>query len=590
MNKVGGENMNEMIKIPFLQPTINSIRKSIRGIDDSYNNYWDILAELIQNSVDAINKKNTKKGSIEIFVDAINKIIKVKDDGVGIEDSQIHILLSPFSTNKENEVDSIGEKGVGLKFVIFQSNDFKMRTSTIDSKSISNISILGAKTWKEGDTQEEFCLNKYTEEGDFLGTEIEIKGIENDKLFNINIESMKYIIRTKTAIGNVLSIFENNDNIDVSFKMIDINGNTNGEFGEKIEYKYWLPTENVKKSDKINLDDFEMWLRQTDRSDAEKRNMLKNKVIYKSGKIYHANYREIRFWTCFVPKRKIWNDISIEDKLLKEENVNNEEIMQDLLFSTHQPGIYTSVKGMPTGITIEHPNTGYAGYWANIFIIFEDKMLKFDIGRKSINGSTKNIYKEHAKGIFADYIKFVTKYVSGEPEIESNPIWDRDNIKTEIDSLPQLKNDIVRFKSIPYEQEASVAAIFYELIGKKYFEELEPVISGYRNKYDLYAYWKNHFVIIEFKSHLRNIIRDFDDYVKYSNEIDYIVCWDVNDEDFAALHNASLNLEEIYESKLFGKSSEYLPETTHKIIVATSSKPIYVIDLKKVIHKIREDK
>lgn len=131
---------------------------------------------------------------------------------------------------------------------------------------------------------------------------------------------------------------------------------------------------------------------------------------------------------------------------------------------------------------------------------------------------------------------------------------------------------------------------FYELIGANLISDLEPVISGYRNKYDLYAYWKNHFIVIEFKSHLRNIIRDFDDYVKYSNEIDYIVCWDVNDEDLSALHNASLHLEEISSSSLFSQQEEYLPETTHKIIVASSAKPIYIIDLKVLIRKLQNNR
>ena len=572
------------MEIPFLQPTVNSIRKSIKGIDDSYNNFWDILAELIQNSVDAINKKFEKKGKIEIEIDSLNKSIRIYDDGVGIEKEKIPVLLSPFSTDKENDLGSIGEKGVGLKFVIFQSNDFKMKTSAINSQEISEVSIPGAKLWKESDSVEDFYLNLESRLGDFQGTEIIVKGIENEKLFDLGFNSLKFIIRTRTAIGNILSIFEENEDIRVYLKYKDKSGR---DYSEELPYKYWLPTENIKKNDKCDLDDFKTWLSEADRSDAEKRNKLKNKIIVKQGEISHNDYRNIKYWACFVPKRKIWNDISIKDGLLTEDVIENEEIMQDKVFSIHQAGIYTSVKGMPTGISIEHPNTGYAGYWANLFIIFEDRLLKFDIGRKSINGSTKSIYKERAKGIFGEYLTYVTKYVSGEPEVQTNPIWDRDNIKSEIDSMPRLNNQLVKFRNVPSDQEASIAAIFYELIGAGYIDNLEPVISGYRNKYDLYAYWKNHFIVIEFKSHLRNIIRDFDDYVKYSNEIDYIICWDVNDEDLSALHSASLILEEINSSSLFSQQEEYLPETTHKIIVASSSKPIYVIDLKILIKKLQ---
>ena len=267
-----------MERIPFLQPTIHSIRKSIKGIDDSYNNFWDILAELIQNSVDAINRKFEKKGIIEIEVDSINKSIKIYDDGVGIEKDKIPMLLSPFSTDKENDFGSIGEKGVGLKFVIFQSNDFKMKTSALNSQEVSEVSIPGAKMWKEGDSLEDFCLNMETKIDDFQGTEIIIKGIENDKLFDLNFNSLKFIIRTKTAIGNILSIFEENNDIRVSLKYTDKSGTTNFE---ELPYKYWLPTENIKKSDKCDLDDFKAWLSESDRSDAEKRNKLKNKIIVK---------------------------------------------------------------------------------------------------------------------------------------------------------------------------------------------------------------------------------------------------------------------------------------------------------------------
>ena len=574
-----------MAMTDFLKPSINTIRKSIKGIEDSYNNYWDILAELLQNSVDAINKKEDKRGNIFISVDSLKKIISVKDDGVGIEYEKLPILLSPFSTDKDDDFETIGEKGVGLKFVIFQSNDFKLKTRALGSDIVSEVSIKDACAWKKSDDQFilQMDVEKDEKDVDFYGTEIIVKGIENDDLFNLNQDELKFILRTKTAIGNVLELFEDNVNIDISLRFMDSNGI---ETIEKLPYKYWLPIEGVSKNDIYNLYDFQNWLKEKDRSDIEKRNQLKNKIIYKSGTITHAGYREIKYWSCFVPKRKIWDDLSICDGLIKEEFLSDEDIKQKKFFSTHQPGIYTSVKGMPTGISVEHPTTGYAGYWANIFIIFEDKKLNFDIGRKSINGSVKSIYKEHAKTIFSDYLAYVTKYVSGEPETNDSPIWDRDLIKEEIDSMPELNNSIVKFAKNPSEQEASVAAIFYELVGGGKIDDFLPVISGYRNKYDLYGYWDKHFVVIEFKSHLRNIIRDFDDYVKCSNEIDYIVCWDVNDEDLKALNSVSLTLEEINDSDLFNNVKNYIPVSTHRLIVSPTAKPIYIIDLKKVLHDL----
>lgn len=108
--------------VDFLSPGIDHIRKSIKGIKDSYNNEWDILAELLQNSVDAIRRANNKENKIDIIIDSQQRQIKVIDNGVGIQKDQLPVLLKPFSTDKEFDNTVVGEKGVGLSFVIFSSN------------------------------------------------------------------------------------------------------------------------------------------------------------------------------------------------------------------------------------------------------------------------------------------------------------------------------------------------------------------------------------------------------------------------------------------------------------------------------------
>jgi hypothetical protein len=575
--------------ISFLTPTINSVRKSIKGIDDSYNNFWDILAELVQNSVDAINAKNSQKGKIDIYVNAIEKSIRIIDDGIGIKHDEIPKLLSPFSTNKENDINSIGEKGVGLKFVIFESTNFVMKTKSIDEEKGSIAKIENAKVWKNNIDEEDLKLNLEYEDLQINGTDIYVGGVDGEaekKIFNMNFNTLKFIARTKTAIGNVLNIFssDNSYNIDVNLTLVDLNGE---KTSDKIPYKYWLPIENVKNSDKLDLDDYNIWLSERDRSDNDKRNKLKNKVIYCSGEIMHNDVRPLKWWVCFVPKREIWNKLSVSDGLLNEDILDDEEKMTEKNLCFHQAGIFTSVKGMPTGITLPPPSTGQSGYWSNLFVIIEDKQLKFDIGRKSINSAVQSMYQKHLKNIFNNVTSKVYKYIAGDPEPNMNTVWDRDNIKTDIESLPPLGSNKIHFEKLPNEQEASVAAIFYELIGAGKIEGISPVISGYRNRYDLYAHYKNHFVIMEFKSHLRNIIKDFDNLVKLSNEVDYIVCWDVNDDDKTELHNSGLTLEKIEDSDLFKNTNdEYLRETTHKIIISNSATPVYVIDLKILVDNI----
>ena len=106
----------------FLIPTLTQIRHSICGIDDSYNNFWDILAELIQNAVDAINRTDPAvQGKIYLHIDCIQKEISIRDNGCGIAPEKLVTFLRPFSTDKLEDENQIGEKGVGLKLAYIKN-------------------------------------------------------------------------------------------------------------------------------------------------------------------------------------------------------------------------------------------------------------------------------------------------------------------------------------------------------------------------------------------------------------------------------------------------------------------------------------
>lgn len=410
-----------------------------------------------------------------------------------------------------------------------------------------------------------------------------LKGIENELLFSLSIPQMKYILRTKTAVGNTSGLWKEISPIKIVLKMTDYNGR---QTEEEIPYRYALPTDSLLPQDQLSLDAFETWLQEKDRTDLEKRAKLQNKVITAKGTFEHNGYRKIRYWACFVPSRDVWDRLSKQEGLADAELLNDETWLNEKSFVLYRPGIYTAVKGMPTGITVEHPTAGYSGYWPNMFILFEDDRLRFDIGRKSIHGMTANIYKGYAKEIFNRFLQYIVKYVSGSVEPYAGE-WNKEALLDEIKALPDLHCDAVNFGKIPQNQEASVAAIFYELIGAGRIRDVEPLISGYRNKYDLYARWNSRTVIIEFKSRLRNIVRDFDDARKMFDEMDYIVCWEVTDEDVAKLHQLSIALEPLEESSLLEQAPRHISCCTHRLLLNANVAPVYVIDLKQFLQSLR---
>lgn len=566
----------ETIILDYLTPNISQIRHSIRGIDDSYNNYWDIFAELIQNAVDAIRQLDCEQGIIDFEVDCQCKSIKIVDNGIGIKKDELPLLLKPFGTNKANIDSVIGEKGVGLKFVIFSSTYFHIKTGTPEGSCEAEIKE--ANVWKNSNEESVLPLGFQVIDEKIQGTTVIVKGVDNDILFNLTFEQFKFVLQTRTAIGNTKSIWDSDKDIIIHIKYKDNYSETKEEV---LPFKYWLITDILPESSKIDLDQFVDWTKQNDRTDQEKMAKVKDKVIYKKGSYNHSNSRIIKYYTCFVPKRRVWNEISVDLKLATEDNLMDESWMSDYSFCKLSNGIFVSVKGMPTGISVEHPTTGYAGYWANLFMIFEDPFVKFDIGRKSIHGRQANIHRECAKKIFNEFLQFVTKYVSGDIVIEPTE-WNRDEIFSEIDKIVDLNVVGIKFLKIPSAQEASVAAIFYECIGNGKIQQITPLISGYRNKYDLYALWDRKKIIIEFKSHLRNLAKDFNDARKMFDEIDCVVCWEVTDLDKQTMKNLGVNVEEIVASR-FASTTRNIPHSTHIMNLTGFVKPVYIIDLKKVL-------
>ncbi len=563
--------------VNFLTPAINHIRKSIRDIDDSYNNEWDILAEILQNSVDAIRKNGAENNQIQIIIDAEKKEISVIDNGTGILIDKLPDLLKPFSSDKDNDTSTVGEKGVGLTFVIFSCNYFEIITG--DGKKAANAIIKDAHTWKNSMSEEELKLYIDPIEEEFRGTKVILKNVVDSPIFNLNFDQLKYVLRTRTILGNTKGIWEDDINIDISLKFKDQNGE---EKEENIPFRYLLLPETLKENEKISLDYFIENYGEALKTDAEKRRALFGKVIYHQGEYTHTNNRKIKFYAYFLPGRAMWDKFSNIWGLITDEKIEDENYNSNFHYALLRPGIFTSVKGMPTGISINSPKTGYAGYWSNIFIIFEDVSLKFDIGRKSIHGQQSLILQKYAKEIFNLYLKYITKYVSRDRGNE-NGEWDKDEVFGEIEEMVSINTDKTLFLKSPKGQEAQVCAMFYEMAAKGIIKDLKFLTSGYKGRYDLYALWGRKKVVIEFKSELRNILRDFNDEQKLFDEIDCIVCWDVSEEDQKILQNKSITIDQISSSSILGNRPTF-PNATHELNLGGIVNPIYVIDLKKIIN------
>ncbi|WPF96827.1 ATP-binding protein [Staphylococcus aureus] len=503
----------------------------------------------------------------------------MKDNGVGISKNDLPHLLRPFSSDKEVSTETIGEKGVGLTFALFSCNLFEIETG--NKNGSSKAFVKDALNWKK--SVDSKSLNMEIDNGcyDINGTSITLSHMENLDIFDLNNDQMKYLIRTKTAIGNTEKIWHDSIDITVNYEFYD---STNTYYKENLPFEYFNIINDLRDTEKISLDEFFKKTKETMVSDREKRVMLKDKIIYKMDTIQHSGNRIINYLAYFIPSRNAWETLNKQYNLIPS-NISEDELndyLNKYYYAQLGPGIFTAVKGMPTGIPINHPSTGNAGYWPNMFILFQDNKLSFDIGRKSIHGSQQNILKKYSKNIFNEFAKIVSRYGARNFDLDDNT-WNKESTFESINNMRNLdekKKDKTIFQKIPNKQEAQVSAMFYEQIGKGNIEGLTLYTTGYKGKYDLYGKLENKGnVVIEFKSELRNILKDFNDEQKLFDETDCIVCWNVSEEDKDKFHEYGISVIDNQTKSLFSNDNNDFDYFTHRLELSNFSKPIYVIDL-----------
>lgn len=603
-----------MKQLDFLtRPTSDRLKREIENICDSYSHTWDIVAELAQNSVDAIRLHIKKHGQearqhfIELEIDSQNRSISIKDSGVGFsgEIEKVMNLLAPHGSNKNPaDQDVIGQKGVGLTYVIFVSNYFELKSRSVDS--YVEAVVQNATLWKSGKTSDLPLLDVKQQNSEKNSpsetfTQLTIKDIdqiysEQDDLFCQTLPIIQYILRTKTAIGSTMAVFDKDNplKIDVTLTHIDINGKRKTQ---KVKFEYMLPEDFINLSSYIDLDEFVSLAAALD--DRQKTQKLRGKCLRKVGSITRYG-RTIKFYAFFAPSRLFWKDISEKNELIK---ISNE---QEEFESLYKGGIFVSTRGMPTGVELTPPVTGYAGYWPNFYILIEDNSIVFDLGRKSIPGRTQGLLKEIAKGLFSDSIKFA-QYISSDPSVkQAIPTvqqFEKNQYFEELKTLPDLGILKLHYLKHPDEQEAAVTALFNQLIQGEFLKGYYVLRMGFKMTYDLWGMYemsKSYVgrafhkqikkdgeripVVIEFKYKAEDILIDFENNIKFFTDIDLLVCWDLDEK---RLSKSGVEVSVINESDAFFHGTNYeLVWSGAYNLGSASKKP--VIALRKFIEGLNK--
>jgi molecular chaperone HtpG len=540
----------------FLEARSNeSLRREIQNLVDSYSHPWDMLAELVQNSVDAIRKHRSLYGTvgqpnhrIDIVLDRDSRTIKVRDTGVGFDGDRFLALLAPHGSDKSDDAEAIGEKGVGLTYSIFVCNAYRIDTRSTTSHIAGTIDQ-GAR-WREKKVadvpkfEQEFDTRDAVVPADTY-TEITLGDVEPrfddiEDIFKQTPRVLEFLLRTRTAVG---STRDETDDSRIEVTLTIMEGGAAKTY--PIAFKYMWPSEFMA-GQLLDLDDFKG--RAGALNDRQKARELAGKALVKKGSVTRSN-RPIKFYALFAPSRTLWREISDINQITSIDDAGEKHYL-------YTAGIFVASKGMPTGVPLEQPSTGSAGYWPNFFMLLEDDSITFDVGRKAVPGRTKGMLRDIAQGLFEEFLPYMS-LVSKDPAIVAGPsptvlTHQRNETFTELKTISDLKVPEIAYLKHPDGQEAAVMALFHELVGAGLLKGYYSYRSGLRETYDLWARYRigkelvgrNHQrvagtdgvidldIVIEFKYAAHRVLSDFDAASKQFPDIDLIVCWDVDEAKF----------------------------------------------------------
>jgi anti-sigma regulatory factor (Ser/Thr protein kinase) len=584
----------------------SAIRKEIRGIRDSYHHYWDLLAELLQNSRDAINRKK-KTGStgpfyIQLEIDAGSNTVSVFDNGIGIPEKRIHEMLAPGGGDKDGSGGEVGEKGVGLTYAVFSGNNFSIESRVVGENAVSG-KVSSAQNWLNelpGSLRPDFVKNATEGMQEFFSpnqieaglpaakypldsyTRVTVGNItppESDtNIFALTAQQLRVLIRSRTAVGVTRRLMNPAESLEFDFYLsLKL---PSGQTYEKIDASYVQPHELVTASNRATLEVVRNAF-VTKNDAAAKRKYLGSKTVFEKKQVNIEGW-DIDVYGVMFPDNDTFKQLSksalglISDQDEQSEGAN--------LF---QSGIFVGTKGMPTGLRIE-PKLGgrYPAYYKRCFFFVESPNLRFDLGRKSLHYKYVRRLQAAVADLFSkfeDIAPFQGDARAIPSQAQKSNIQRTLELQAEWESakgFADLGEHSIPYAKIPNNQEAAVAAVFHELLGAGVLKGYRTLKTGYGARYDVHAICtgadeQTVNAVIEFKHDLESLVKDLYEGTKNFSEINLLVAWDADEQ---KLKDAGFDLEVI--------PSGFFHGATHNLTVPVPGiNPIEVILLRTFLDR-----
>lgn len=613
-------------------------KRQIKNILKSYVSNYDPFSELLQNALDAVERRLQDDSSFEpkisVIIDISDNSLEIIDNGCGFEESEFRSFLAPDISFKYDG-KTRGNKGVGVTYIAYGFNELVIRTKN------SNFAYEGVirrgREWVEGaegavsrpKMEPATSTSEYFDEID-QGSSFKIvfsgKHIRPSNLgwYQAQIaEQWLYLLLVKTPLGtiNLREIGKAKSKFDII--VYDKDGNRSQKEGVLAEYRY--PHTQISASPKLSdvveaqrkaLDagkDASTAIRKFKQSNGvyeiyDEADLKKLSAISESDAALIDAYK-VTAYGYFTYSTEVWDQLNDKKAGLRKG------------LRIIKGGLQLANNHMPQGDLITIPLNKSIGHQNQTHVIVHFEGADPDLGRKGFQPELKQVAERISVALVRqlserrsdllksdsgaqadiekdikvyDWVKQQERHEEDHPLVLSNENFFLPTKKISVVSVPQSEQDvIVLFNQLiaggvvrgvrllatsQVAQYDGIFRFFAEEPFENYHFDKESNPLGVHSEQLINPY-QTQPKIIEYKFNLNGLIHEFESEVKHEKDIDLAVFWEMGEEyerEYSAI--SLLDLDNVHHRKHHG--------LTH--ILNSANSTISVICLRELIEFLND--
>jgi len=563
-------------------------KREIKNILKSYVSNYDPFSELLQNAMDAIDRRIEEgddfSPKISIKIDLKENSVEVVDNGCGFELSEFRSFLAPSISFKSGG-KTRGNKGVGITYIAYGFNELTIRTKNEHFEYQGR--IRRGREWIEDSDGtvsrpkiESTKKNSKLFDGVDQGTSFKIKFSgkyirpSNLRWYQANNpRQWLYLLLIKTPLGAIDLPKLSPSDVLFDISVVDKNGDV--ETLKEISAAYKYPHLEIKASQRLSkikklqqkaLDkgkDISQAIQKFKNSNGiyeiyGTNELIELLKISQSEQEYLELYN-VSAYGYFTYSTEVWDQVNDKKAKLRK----GLRILRG--------GLQLANNGMSQGEMITIPLTKSIGHQNQTHVIVHFEDAEPDLGRKGFQPELKDIAEKISVAIVRqlssrrdilksdsgaqadiekelkvhEWIKAQEKYEEDHPLVLTNSNFFLPTKKISVASVPQSEQDVIvlfnqlvaggvirGIKLLATSQSSQYDSVFRfmaeEPLKNLHFDEKNNPLGVFQEQ--LPKTYTSQPKILEYKFSLDGLVREFESGVKHESDVDLAVFWEIGVE------------------------------------------------------------